>query len=68
MKDAVDKGLIKGCSLRFANVYSNHERFAEHIIPHIFNNLLKDGKVVLLENSKKIVVHFCITLTVAKPY
>ena len=53
MKDAVDKRLIKGCSLRFANVYSNHERFAEHIIPHIFNNLLKDGKVVLLENSKK---------------
>ena len=53
MKDAVDKGLIKGCSIRFANVYSNHERFAKHIIPHIIDNLLTDGKVVLLENSKK---------------
>lgn len=53
MKDAVDKGLIKGCSIRFANVYSKHERFAKHIIPHIIDNLLKDGKVVLLENSKK---------------
>lgn len=53
MKDAVDKGLIKGCSMRFANVYSNHERFADHIIPHIFNELLTRGKVRLLENSKK---------------
>lgn len=53
MKDAVDKGLIKGCSIRFANVYSSHERFAEHIIPHIFNELLTKGKVQLLENSKK---------------
>ena len=53
MKDAVDKGLIKGCSIRFANVYSNHERFAKHIIPHIIDNLKNSNKVVLLENSKK---------------
>lgn len=53
MKDAVDKGLIKGCSIRFANVYSKHERFAKHIIPHIIDNLLDKGEVVLLENSKK---------------
>lgn len=53
MKDAVDKKLIKGCSIRFANVYSNHERFAKHIIPHIINNLLEKGEVTLLENSKK---------------
>lgn len=53
MKDAVDKGLIKGCSIRFANVYSKHERFAKHIIPHIINKLLNGEKVVLLENSKK---------------
>lgn len=53
MKDAVDKGLIKGCSIRFANVYSKHERFAKHIIPHIIGNLLDRGEVVLLENSKK---------------
>ena len=39
MKDAVDKGKIKGCSIRFANVYSKHERFAKHIIPHIINEL-----------------------------
>jgi len=52
MKDAVDKGKIKGCSIRFANVYSNHERFAKHIIPHIFNELQTKDEIVLLENSK----------------
>ena len=52
MKDAVDTGKILGASLRFANVYSKNERFAKHILPHIVNSLLKDGKVVLLENSK----------------
>ncbi|MBO4915168.1 MAG: NAD(P)-dependent oxidoreductase [Oscillospiraceae bacterium] len=53
IKDAVDAGKIKGCSIRFANVYSRNERFAKHIIPYIINSLKKDGKVVLLENSKK---------------
>lgn len=52
MKDAVDKGRIKGCSIRFANVYSKHERFAEHIIPHIIDNLLESHTVTLLENSR----------------
>lgn len=52
MKDAVDKGLIKGCSIRFANVYSNRERFAKHIIPHIISSLREKKEVVLLENSK----------------
>lgn len=53
MKDAVDKSKIRGCSIRFANVYSKHERFAKHIIPHIINELLEKGSVTLLENSKK---------------
>lgn len=53
MKDVVDKGKIKGCSIRFANVYSKHERFAKHIIPHIINELLEKNSVTLLENSKK---------------
>ena len=53
MKDAVDKGLIKGCSIRFANVYSNRERFAKHIIPYVIDSLRKGDKIVLLENSKK---------------
>ena len=53
MKDAVDKGKIRGCSIRFANVYSKHERFAKHIIPHIINELLAKQEVTLLENSKK---------------
>ena len=53
MKDVVDKGRIKGCSIRFANVYSKHERFAKHIIPHIINELLEKKSVTLLENSKK---------------
>ena len=53
MKDAVDKNRIKGCSIRFANVYSEHERFAKHIIPHIISSLQQEGSVTLLENSKK---------------
>lgn len=52
MRDAVDRGLIKGCSIRFANVYSKNERFAKHIIPHILNSLADNSKVVLLENSR----------------
>jgi dTDP-glucose 4,6-dehydratase len=53
MKDVVDKGKIKGCSIRFANVYSKHERYAKHIIPHVINELLEKGSVTLLENSKR---------------
>lgn len=53
MKDAVDKGKIKGCSIRFANVYSRDERYPKHIIPFIIDSLKNDGKVTLLENSKK---------------
>ncbi len=53
MKDCVDEGKIKGCSIRFANVYSKDERYPKHIIPFIINSLKEEGKVVLLENSKK---------------
>lgn len=53
MKDAVDNGKIKGCSIRFANVYSKNEKLPKHIIPHIINSFKKDGEVTLLENSKK---------------
>ncbi len=53
MKDAVEQGKILGCSLRFANVYSNNELYPKHIIPHIITSLLKEKKVVLLENSRK---------------
>lgn len=52
MKDAVDEGKIKGCSIRFANVYSKNELFPDHIIPHIMNELRTKGEVELLENSK----------------
>ena len=53
MKDAVDTGKIKGCSIRFANVYSKNERYPKHIIPFIINSLKDSGKVTLLENSRK---------------
>ncbi|MBE6092399.1 MAG: NAD(P)-dependent oxidoreductase [Selenomonas ruminantium] len=53
MKDAVDEGKIKGCSIRFANVYSKNERYPKHIIPYIINSFREQGKVVLLENSRK---------------
>jgi len=53
MKDAVENGKIKGCSIRFANVYSKDEKYPKHIIPHIINSFKNEGKVILLENSKK---------------
>ena len=53
IKDAVDNGKIKGCSIRFANVYSKDEKLPKHIIPHIINSLKNDGEVTLLENSKE---------------
>lgn len=53
MKDTVDEGRIKGCSIRFANVYSKDERYPKHIIPYIINSFRDNGKVVLLENSRK---------------
>ena len=39
MKDAVSEHKIKGCSIRFANVYSKNELYPKHIIPHIINQL-----------------------------
>ena len=53
IKDAVDEGKIKGCSIRFANVYSKNELYPKHIIPYILHQLKDTGKVQLLENSKK---------------
>lgn len=53
LKDAVDRGQVGGCSIRFANVYSKNERYPKHIIPHIIRSLRESGKVVLLENAKK---------------
>ena len=53
MKDAVMEGKIKGCSIRFANVYSKNELYPKHIIPHILTQLKTKGSVELLENSKK---------------
>lgn len=55
MRDAVNQGegKIKGCSIRFANVYSKNELYPKHIIPHILTSLKNTGKVELLENSKK---------------
>lgn len=52
MRDAVMENKIKGCSIRFANVYSKNELYPKHIIPHIINELRDKGSVELLENSK----------------
>ena len=52
MKEAVMENKIKGCSIRFANVYSKNELYPKHIIPHILNQLKEKGSVELLENSK----------------
>jgi len=53
MKDAVAKGRILGCSIRFANVYSPDELLPEHIIPYAIDSLLQDGSVRLLCNARE---------------
>jgi dTDP-glucose 4,6-dehydratase len=53
IRDAVKLGHIKGCSIRFANVYSPNEAHEEHIIPYIIASLSRDRRVVLLENAKE---------------
>lgn len=53
LKEAVEEKQIRGCSIRFANVYSKKELYAKHIIPHILNSLKTAGRVELLENSKQ---------------
>ena len=53
MRDAVISKKILGCSIRFANVYSRNEKYPKHIIPYIISSLQRDGRVVLLENSRK---------------
>lgn len=53
MKDAVEQQHIKGCSIRFANVYSADELYDDHIIPHIISSLQKKHSVTLLENAKE---------------
>lgn len=53
MREAVNNGSIRGCSIRFANVYGNYERFAKHIIPHIASSLMQSGEVTLLHNAKE---------------
>ena len=53
MKDAVERRRIRGCSMRFANVYSADELYDDHIIPHIISSLKRDGGVTLLENAKE---------------
>ena len=52
MKDAVEQQRIRGCSMRFANVYSPEELYDDHIIPHIISSLKETGGVTLLENAK----------------
>ena len=53
MRDAVELGRIRGCSLRFANVYSPEEIYEDHIIPHIISSIKRTGGVTLLENAKE---------------
>jgi nucleoside-diphosphate-sugar epimerase len=52
LMDAVKKKKIKGCSIRFANVYSETELEGQHIIPYIIDSYKNGNKLVLLENSK----------------
>lgn len=49
-KDMFDKHQILGASLRFANVYTEDELQAEHIIPYCLEGAQK-GKIELLENA-----------------
>jgi dTDP-glucose 4,6-dehydratase len=52
MKEAVDNKQIKGCSIRFANVYSNDELLPEHIIPYTIDSFIHGNSIQLLANAQ----------------
>jgi dTDP-glucose 4,6-dehydratase len=52
LKEACDEGLIRGCSIRFANVYSHDEMRGEHIIPFTIQTLERGPRITLLENAR----------------
>jgi nucleoside-diphosphate-sugar epimerase len=52
LKEACDEGRIRGCSLRFANVYSEGEMLGEHIIPYTIRALERGPRITLLENAR----------------
>lgn len=52
LKEAVELGRIRGCSVRFANVYSEDEPLPEHIIPYTIQTLLRSPGITLLENAR----------------
>lgn len=52
LRAAVEEGGPRGCSIRFANVYSPWERYSDHIIPHIIDSIRRDGRLTLLENAR----------------
>ena len=52
LREAVEQGRIRGCSIRFANVYSAEEEMPLHIIPYAIESLLDGGEVQLLENAR----------------
>jgi nucleoside-diphosphate-sugar epimerase len=52
VKEACDAGRIRGCSIRFANVYSHDEFMPEHIIPYTIDALSRGRRITLLENAR----------------
>ena len=53
LKEACLAGRIRGCSIRFANVYSNDELLPEHIIPYTIQTLARGPRITLLENARR---------------
>jgi nucleoside-diphosphate-sugar epimerase len=52
LREAVEQGRIRGCSIRFANVYSAEEETSLHIIPYAIDSLLDGDEIQLLENAR----------------
>jgi nucleoside-diphosphate-sugar epimerase len=53
LKEACLAERIRGCSIRFANVYSNDELLPEHIIPYTVQTLSRGSSITLLENARR---------------
>ena len=52
LREAVEQGRVRGCSIRFANVYSAEEEMPLHIIPYAIDALLDGDEIQLLENAR----------------
>jgi len=52
LREQFERKALLGCSVRFANIFSELEWSSEHIIPFVIESFRRYGQVQLLENAR----------------